>query len=188
MPRRKRTDEPQDEPIAALEAISSPVDEFLNACRELGVPREHAMGIVSRLAARKTDFVSRLDRLGTRDIIRKVEEKIGLVLHYLDEFAIAGASPRDLAIIFGIMVEKRQLLLGEPTQILSMQERKHINDLIPALLQEASHRGMTIDLTPGQYSEVGKEGRAPRVVFGEREARPRPMMAANRRMLAAKED
>jgi len=152
------------DPFAALAAINSPVDDVLQACRELGIKNDVAMGMINRLAARRTGYQSNIATLTTKGLISKIEEKIALVLNYLDEFAISGASPKDLAIIFGIMVEKRQLLLGEPTQILSTNERKHLNELIVPLMEEARARGMMIDLTPANYSEVNSEGRAVRVL------------------------
>lgn len=190
--RPKKSPSPSDLPsgaVEALEEIGHPVDAVLEACREVGLNRDQASALIRRLAVQKAGFRSHIEKLTTRGLIRDIEGKLALIMQYLDEFSIAGASPRDLAIIFGILVEKRQLLLGEPTQILSTQERKHINDLMPALVEEAKRRGMTIDLSPGDYSEIGREGRTARVVQGER---PRPQAGRgkviNRSMLANKRD
>lgn len=147
--------------VKALDGTSTSAATILNAAAEVGISRSHAAGLLRRLAVRKAGFRSRLDRMTTRDLISAIEDRLALVLEYIDEFGISGSSPKDLAIMFGILVEKRQLLLGEPTQILSVEERKRINELIPALVEEAQRRGMTIDMAPGEYEEVADERASP---------------------------
>jgi len=171
--------------VAALHAISAPVEQVLEAHRAAGISRDITMGVIQRLAAQQAGFKHSLKALSVKFLIGTIEEKIALVLHYLDEFAISSAKPRDLAIILGILIDKRQLLLGEPTQILSMQDRKHVNELIPVLLQEAEARGMTIDLTPASYSEVEMEGRTVRVQPPPKKTEVKT--ALNRKMLARKD-
>lgn len=177
-------EEPGDLPAEISEALSqvnTSVDEVLRSCREAGLSRAQAVALVERLAVRKAGFVSDFRRLTTRDLIGKLEEKVAMALHYLDEFGIAAASPKDLAVIVSLLIEKRQLLLGEPTQILSTQERRHINELIPELVKEARNRGMEIDLGPGSYEEIGEEHRTARVIpSSDRTGERKPI---NRRML-----
>jgi hypothetical protein len=48
------------------------------------------------------------------------------------------------------MIEKRQLLRGEPTQIISDAERKKLHELLPLAIAEAQRRGLTLD---GQVTE-----------------------------------
>ncbi len=43
------------------------------------------------------------------------------------------------------MVEKRQLLRGEATVIVSDLERKKLNELLPLLIAEGQRRGITIE-------------------------------------------
>lgn len=194
--RRKRSDEADqaeqagDLPtdiVEALNGTNSSAAVILQAASEVGITRAHAAGLLRRLAVQKSGFRSRLDRLTTREMIAAIEDRLALVLEYIDEFGISGASPKDLAIMFGILVEKRQLLLGEPTQILSVEERKKINELIPALVEEAQRRGMTIDMAPGGYEEVTDERAAPlahagRVLPADHDKRIERM--ADKRMIA----
>ena len=53
-------------------------------------------------------------------------------------------------IFSGILIEKKQLLAGLPTSILSIEDRRSINQMLPLLLKEANRRGITIDQTPDQ--------------------------------------
>ena len=93
-----------------------------------------------------------------RELTDELRKKISMATNYLDPVVLAQTSAKDLAIITGILTEKEQLLLGKPTQILSHQERKNLNELIPVLIQEARHRGIELSLstevTDGVYTEI----------------------------------
>ena len=69
---------------------------------------------------------------------------------YIDDYVMADANYRDLCMGLGILVEKRQLLKGEPTQIISVDERKTLNQLLPPLIVEAQRRNVAI---PGAVVE-----------------------------------
>ena len=73
------------------------------------------------------------------------EEKLHMIRHYMDDKTMAEASARDLGLIAGVLIEKRQLLRGEPTQIISDHERRKIHELMPELVAEAKRRGLTVD-------------------------------------------
>ena len=70
---------------------------------------------------------------------------------------MAEASARDLMLGMSALVEKRQLLRGEPTQIISDLERKRLTELLPLLSFEMQRRGITYD---GQVTQkvVSQEG------------------------------
>lgn len=150
--------------IDALEQHGEDVGAILDACRRVGMKEKMALALVERLAVQKAGFRNEPERMTTRDIIKGIEERIGLVMRYMDELAISQASPRDLALMFGTLIEKRQLLMGEPTQILSTQEREHIDKLVPELIEEAKRRGMVIDMAPSDYEEIGRETSTARVI------------------------
>ena len=169
----------------ALEEHGEDVNAVMDACHTVGMPRDMVAALINRLAVTKAGHRRVPKKITTRELVGRIEERLDLVTHYLDELGMAQASPKDLAIIFGILVEKRQLLLGEPTQILSTTERTHINDLIPELVKEAKRRGMIIDLNPGSYKEIGAEYKSVKVVAPP--PRPKPV-AHNRKLLQRKPD
>ena len=61
---------------------------------------------------------------------------------------MADANFRDLSMGVAQLIEKRQLLKGEPTQIVSVDERKTLNQLLPLLIQEAARRGVIVSPPP----------------------------------------
>jgi len=54
---------------------------------------------------------------------------------------------KDMTVMLGILTEKMLLLEGQPTQIISQQQHKKLEDAMPALLEEIKRRGMKATLT-----------------------------------------
>ena len=66
---------------------------------------------------------------------------------------IAKTGLRDKMVAMGILVEKHQLLKGQPTQILSIDRRQKMLELAKALQGELERRGLlTVDVTPKKES------------------------------------
>lgn len=147
-----------DEQVATLiDAASNPYKDFVKAAEELGVSREAVIRMVRRVEAGRGPVVGKLRKLKTRDLLDTIEDRIARAFEYLDDEALAATSAKDLAIILGILLEKRQLLRGEPTQILGPAERASLDTLIPQLVKEAEKRGLVVmnehamvDVTPGE--------------------------------------
>jgi len=120
------------------------------AFREAGLPPAASEAILRRLRVKFYGAVTAVKNLKTNEILDLLGQKIHLALSYMDDKAMAEASFRDLALGTTAMIEKRQLLRGEPTQIVSDAERAKLHELVPLLVQEAARRGITID---GQVTE-----------------------------------
>ncbi len=58
------------------------------------------------------------------------------------------ASARELASIAALAAEKRQLLRGEPTQVIRIQDVRKLDEMAKALHDEMERRGMLVDVTP----------------------------------------
>ncbi len=68
-----------------------------------------------------------------------------VVFIYMDDFSMAGAAVKDLAISAGIMVDKARLLKGEPTTIYRHEDVRKLDELGAALMKEMKRRGITIE-------------------------------------------
>lgn len=79
----------------------------------------------------------------TKRVLEEIEHRIMLVLRHVDPVSLSKANARELASVLNILVQNRQLLKGEPTQIVSAEDRRQIKDMIPALMAEAKRRGLT---------------------------------------------
>ncbi len=134
---------------AVIEAIAHDPDLSIKHLAEVcGLPSTTTEQLINRLHTDYQPVVEGLRQVSTSSIIAKLEHVTDLVLESLDWNDIKGAPVKDRAILMGIAIEKRQLLRGEPTQILTFEERKKLDELLPAVLREAKRRGMTLDLTP----------------------------------------
>lgn len=120
------------------------------AIEESGLPKRFGRALLKRLETRYLNVKTEIRSLKTGEILDMIGEKIHLAGQYLDDHAMAEASARDLMLGMAALVEKRQLLRGEPTQIVSDLERKRLNELLPLLNMEMQRRGITFE---GQVTE-----------------------------------
>ncbi len=154
---------------------SKPFQSFIQAAEELGLKTETTRRLVQRLRAQYQPVLSELRKFQKDQFLELLEDRAHRALEYMDDYNLAKANAKDLAIIVGILMEKRQLLRGEPTQILSIEERAGMSELIPRLLQEAERRGLKV----GVYKTI--EGEAEVVTNPpdpERATRPRSVSKA----------
>ena len=95
------------------------------------------------------------DRLDTAYFLEEVERKLALALASLTSTKLAEASVGDLQKVIGMFVEKRALLRGEPTQIVSHRQRVEIDKVLPMLVDAARKRGITlIDVAAREVESV----------------------------------
>lgn len=132
---------------AVLDGASEPegLKKVAVAMREAGLPEAVQAALLRRLRIRYFGVVSEVRNLKTQELLDLLGRKLHLALSYMDDKVIAEASFRDLALGSTAMIEKRQLLRGEPTQIVSDLERKRLAELTPLLIAEALRRGITYD-------------------------------------------
>ncbi len=79
----------------------------------------------------------------------------GVFLCYESQNADVVYKPvKELALLIGHLTETRQLLKGEPTKIISVEDRRHWDELGVALLHEVERRNLKYDLPPSQFQEM----------------------------------
>jgi hypothetical protein len=87
-----------------------------------------------------------------------LEDQLHRSARFMTDDKLAEASARDLAVAQAAWIEKLQLVKGQPTAIISDHERKQMNELGTALLNEMRRRGITID---GQAQRVAEPPQLP---------------------------
>ncbi len=157
--RARRSDRVEEkhpaETAQALEEMADPLASFESIAEACGLPRKTVQILAARLRRRWIPVDNRIKQIRHKELLSLIEDRMLKSLEYMDDVAFATADLRDIALTFGILHDKRQLLMGQPTQILSVQERSDLDQLVPMLLEEAQRRGITIDSAP---LEEGKEG------------------------------
>ena len=131
-----------NETAEALEALGDPLRHFEEIAEACGMPRQTIGILAERLRRRWVPVSARIKEVTNKELISRIEEKMSMALDHMDEVAYASAPLRDLSTNFGILHDKRQLLMGQPTQILTVTERKKLDELLPDLVQEAGRRGI----------------------------------------------
>lgn len=149
--RRERRMEQTDSPeVADAIAISTDplVANFARAARECGLNKDLARRIKERLQKELLPVGMAVKEAKTSVLLNLTADRARRIIESVTQSDIDDASLRDKAVAFGILVEKRQLLSGEPTHLIGIQDRRHLGDLTKALMLEAQRRGITIDTSP----------------------------------------
>ena len=134
-----------------------PIKRFMEAAESCGMPKGMALSLKKRMETRYLPASESLRAVNTGTLIQYLDDRALKALEYMDDAVFAEAPLRDLAVSMGILIEKRQLLRGEPTQILTIEERSSLDDLIPLIVDEAHRRGMTIDNNPMRANDIEGE-------------------------------
>lgn len=127
-----------------IDAMTDPLLKVQEALAAAGLPEKVSSAVLRRLRVKFFGAVTEVKAFKTQELVRMCEEKLGMISQYLDDKVMAEASARDLGLMAGVLIEKRQLLRGEPTQIISNDDRKKLHELLPALIAEGQRRGITV--------------------------------------------
>ena len=71
-----------------------------------------------------------------------------------DDSVFERMNAKELSLMISHLTETRQLLKGEPTKIISVEDRRHWDELGVALLQEVERRGLKYDLPASEFKEI----------------------------------
>lgn len=82
---------------------------------------------------------------GDSQLSASLRDKIWRIVGYLTDVEIAAAPIKDKMVALDVMFKALRLLEDRPTQIMSYEERKELNELVPALIEEAKRRGIAVD-------------------------------------------
>lgn len=135
---------------AVMDAMTDPLNKLADALREAGMPPGASSAIIRRLRTKFYGAVTEVRNLKKLELDEMLGKKIHLMLSYIDDKVSGEASARDLAMGVAQLIEKQQLIRGEPTQIVSDHDRKKLHELLPLAIAEAKRRGLTVD---GQVTE-----------------------------------
>lgn len=127
--------------------------DVIKMARETGVSKQMLEALKRRISAKQGLQPANPKAMSDRQLIGGLEEKIALAMSYLDSFALAGASAKDLQAVIDGLISNVQLLKGKPTSITSVEDRRRINELLPLLVMEAQKRGVTLE---GEFKKINE--------------------------------
>lgn len=130
--------------VDVIEALAADPEVVITRLAEqVGLPAPTVSALVERLRTKYAPAVEAVRQGpmdGVRDAFRETAERALTLI--MEKGKLEKASPKDLALIAAIAVDKHQLLSGEPTQIVSFQGRVELEEAKNALMKEAVRRGM----------------------------------------------
>ncbi len=127
-----------------LDRASDPWGNLMKAAKSCGLNPSATEKLIRRM--QKFDPVIKAARqIKTEHLQEMLDEKAYLALAHMDEVTFAKADLATLGKTAGVLIDKRQLLRGEPTQIMGHNDRKKLDDIAGLLLKEAQRRGVVVD-------------------------------------------
>lgn len=96
----------------------------------------------------ETEKLDSIKNMTVQQMSALCDEKAAKILQAMTKESIASATLAQKANAFGTLIQNARLLRGEATQIITHDDRRKLKDLIPAIMKEASRRGITIE---GEY-------------------------------------
>lgn len=109
-----------------------------------------AEALAVRLERQSNAYMRKLGEITDKGLSDDMRRLVALYVWHLghNPEALARSSSKDVATIMGILVDKAQLLRGEPTQITRLQDIKTLDEVGKMLQDEMRRRGKIIDVTP----------------------------------------
>ena len=149
------TTETPKQAATAIDMLTDDKFDLAKISQACGVPLSVVKGLRRRLKTRWQAVDGKVRKIKIEQLLEMLDDKAIRCLEFLDDFALAGSSAKDLAVTFAVLTDKSLLLRGQPTQIISHEERLSLNVLMPSLVREIQSRGLTIDmkqLKDGSYA------------------------------------
>ena len=152
--RKRRIEAREPEKAAEFMILAAHPDISITRAAECcGIPRPTAYKYFKRMQTEYLPALETLRKYQTSEFLALLDDRIGKALKYLgDDEKWEKAEIRDLGVVMGILMDKRQLLQGEPTSIISVELRRRLIDSIPLIVEEARRRGEEIEYNPGEFS------------------------------------
>lgn len=125
---------------------------FFSLCKEAQLPTSMIKMLRRRMTAGCLPTEYKPKSLDTKDFIDKMEDTAMRALHFMDDWTLANSNAKELSTVIDTMLTKSQLLKGEATSIITIDDRRKLHELMPAIVREAERRGQIIDVEVDEQS------------------------------------
>lgn len=136
--------------------VSNPMAKISELMKRHGFSRFVITSCKRSLQRQDLAVKEELRKVTNKGLLDLVDDRLHRTISAIDDFSIEDASLRDKAYAGDRLFNMRQLIKGEPTQIVSSADRAKLNELLPMLMREAQRRGIIIE---GQVMPVAEEQR-----------------------------
>jgi len=118
---------------------------FTEMAASAGIPPRVANALARRIEMQFGPVRSEIRKLTLAEQVTATTAAAQLVLAHIDEVSIANMNAKDLAIAYGVLVDKALVLGGKPNVIVDFNVRAKLEVLMPQFLAEAKRRGVTFE-------------------------------------------
>lgn len=133
---------------AAVNALSNPAKTVAEAARRAGLNPDVAYKVAKRLDGDLQPLGRALEDVRLEDLTKRFGMMARDAIDAITPEKLNGATAQQLAIIAGIGADKWQLLRGQPTARVEIEDRRKMDEVLTLIMQEAKRRNMEIDVTP----------------------------------------
>lgn len=113
-----------------------------------GIAPMTARSIEQRLNSKYLPVAQKIKEYSVPNMIRGMDNLAVEIINSIDKETIEKATLNQRVVSAAILTDKSQLLKGQPTEILSVEDRRALPDLVQALTEEAARREMEVNITP----------------------------------------
>ena len=128
-----------------------PSPEALERFKKAGVAIGYDLDTMERLAARcqgTPPSARGRVRLDDVELLAVIDDRLARVFEFFDDHVLGKMDGRNLMVAAGILTDKRQILKGDPTAIIKLQDMRKLDDILEAAVKELKRRPKMIDVTP----------------------------------------
>lgn len=152
---RSRSD-PKTYAKAVKMMVGPGVRNIAAVARECGLSPEAATKIARELERELQPVQRAIEDVRVEDLAKQFGTLTRDAITAITQDKLDGANARDLGVLAGIGSQNFQLLRGQPTQRLEINDRREMNELVKMMLEEAKRRGIEIDVTPDGGATAAK--------------------------------
>ena len=131
-----------------MDLATDPFTTIEAAAKQCGFPRTTLQQLMRRMRVRYAPLKDAIREVKDRELARLCEDRAHRCLTYMDDFSMAGASVKDLAISAGVMIDKSRLLKDQATHVIKIPDVRKLDEMAELLHAEMERRGMLVDVTP----------------------------------------
>ncbi len=134
----------------AVQVLPKDFEKFKAAGIKCGFDSDTMERLVARCQGGPPSAKDRV-RLDDVELLAVIDDRLVQVLEYLDHHALSKMDGRNLMVAAGILIDKRQLLSGQPTAITKFEDMRKLDEFLESASEELRRRGEgpdVIDVTP----------------------------------------
>ncbi len=159
--------------VAVFQPPPEALERLKQAGIDCGISAQIMKLLVGRLRVRSRPPTGKRRKLDDKQLVDLIDDRLARTLEFMDDFTLAHASARDLAVTSGVLIDKRQLLRDKPTHIVKIEDIRKMDEMAKLLHEEMERRGLLVDVTPEPVADApaknangGRRGGAYRALPG----------------------